>query len=320
MSVVSCDEIWEERTWDIDIDSGVREYTRTWRVRVTDHKDDPIAATITSVLPPPGSPYTAANDAKDLGAALRKYKIRQWLDDPNEYRATAFYSNTRSPNASPDNPFDFHTGGGTQTGDAKELDPLLRPPVINWGSLRFQRALPKDRTGKAFVNSAGQRFFNQPLADRTHKVLSITRNEASYNVLDKSSYEDKVNNVNWTLGGVLNTTFGPGKAKCEHITAAGRSELKKFFWEINYLFHIITDDDAWDKIEVLDEGMYQRDELGDGKLKLIVDPLTKSPVTSPVPLNLKGLVLPDADWKAGNYKYRDFRLYSYKDFNLLALP
>jgi hypothetical protein len=327
VGIESVNEIWEPRTWEIEGDTGVRNYERSWRVRMTAATDDPIAATISGELPIFFTTYKAANGYQDIGATLRRYRVQQQSADPLEYRVTAFYTNARTQQRLSDNPFQYHSSGGN-TGAAKETNPLLRAPEVQWGTLRYQRVMYRDRDGEGITASNGQRFEQPIMADRSYLVLNIARNELNYNVESTLNFIDKVNSASWALGGIINTTIASKLAKCEAITAQPQVEQNKFFWKVNYTFHINPAKfnselyEGWDAF-VLDAGTYKKPAnpaVGPPEKPTLFPEKWGGTVTGPVPLDGAGDRLdPDDD---GNfaYVYKQFRLYESIDFNLLNLP
>lgn len=132
-------------------------------------------------------------------------------------------------------------------------NPLNRPYEVSWSGSRYSKPVYKDiATGRAIASSAGQPFDPPPEADNTRLVLSVARNEASFNHLLASLYADAVNSDQF---------FGaaPGYVK----SACPKSQLVHeedwHYWRTTYEFEFHPD--GWNA-RPLDAGTYYLDSEG----------------------------------------------------------
>ncbi len=350
--VQSVTEVWDGgRNSGID-EFGNRHYTRHWNVKVDDVKVDALEATASGALPALFSHYVAPNGGTDFGATLRSYECQQ-LESGVLWRVTGSYSSAKTQQPLEYNPGDFGTigGGGLTTGDAQETDPLLRAPTIRFGTLRYQKFIPRDLDNKPFTASNGQRLDPPPLFDRSYIVLSISRNESFNSIggvpqFDPDTiinFKDKVNSTQWLLQHALIQDgvawpVDPGVALCSDISAESQVEQNKLFWRVNYVFHInpykkhSDPNDAGSPMifegwqpEVLDVGTYQWALVGGPAIfkRQNIKDQSGAFVTTPVALNGQGQeLLPTNNVfpPVFAYKYRNFRTYESANFNILALP
>lgn len=265
-------------------DKGVRTYTRVFHVITDDPYVGP-AAVRAALGISRGDPYITDSES-DLQARVRRIQPQQ-QDNPRLWEVRVEYDSTQEEES--ESPFD-------------------KPPEVSWDFAQFTRVAYKDRDGKAILNSAGQ-YFDPPIEiDDSRPVLTVVRNEPSYNPSLAYQYRDAVNS---------DAFYGapPGTAKVVKITGASAVENDIPFWRVTYEFSF--NPDGWQP-SILDQGRYAK--IG-GKLVPIPEfdtdgnEIRGSHVADPVPLNGNGARL--ADPNPDNAVFLDFNVFNERAFNAL---
>lgn len=142
--------------------------------------------------------------------------------------------------------------------------------------------IDKSPTPKAVINSAGEPFETNPTRERADMILTITRNEASENVLTDDGFSNVLNSDPVMIDGQV---YAAGVLKMSPIKSVKTTE--KFNQvDVTYYrrtFVIKVKKAGWDDV-FLDTGC---NELSSSKLKPIVDN-NGMPVRRPYPLNGSG--------------------------------
>jgi len=174
----------------------------------------------------------------------------------------------------------------SNAGSSSTSNPLHEAAKIHWGSevsVEPVDVLPDDgRTngGKPIVNYAGVGF-NPPFEREFYdSVLTISRNEASYNEAQAILYRGAINS---------DAFFGAakGQAKCTDIQAERIVAGTLIYWAKSYQFKIRRDG-WWSKrcqVGLMERVSYV---AGFSFLQTITNPKTREPVTEPVRLNPDG--------------------------------
>lgn len=166
-------------------------------------------------------------------------------------------------------------------------DPKLQEPDVEWSYQQFERNIDRDADGKAIRNSANDPFQEAISRDDSRPVLSVSRNEATYNAVLAYQYRDAVNAD--VFGQAFNFTARPGTVKVTAIN--GKLQHDQFYgdyWRVTYVF---TFDPAGFNAVVLDQGFRELDD--DGELKNIV--IDGVPISDPVLLDGKGKQLEEGE-------------------------
>jgi hypothetical protein len=254
-------ETWHGRTGSLD-DAFKREYVRIFSVKVDSIYDGPQVILSATGVPRIWDPYVTATDA-DLGALCKKLDPRQ-TDTRNLWELQADYSSE------------------VKEQSQQAQNPLDRPAEIEWSFAKYQKAVDRDIYGKAIRNSAGLPFDPPPEIDEGRPILTINRNEATFNFANAYAYQDAVNQ---------DTFFGapPGGFRVNNIRGRRQYENGLSFWAVTYEFEYRGE--TW-FYRPMDRGKTQVDPA-DGKLVAIADKYGQ-PVTEPVPLDGHGQPLSEA--------------------------
>lgn len=184
----------------------------------------------------------------------------------------------------------------------KPLNPLDEQPRVAWGWAQFQEAVTKDRDNNAVLNTAGDPFDPAISRDQSRPVLSLARNEATFDQGLADSLRDTVNDATWWGAGA-------GKVKIASITGnrVYNADAGGWYWEVQYEF-------AFNRLgwnaRPLNAGFRQLNAAGDAQEQIYRD---GNPVSSPVPLDVDGRALSPG----GTPLFLDFPIYPESDFSLL---
>lgn len=323
MAITYLEEIWKPRRYKINY-KGERTHDRSWKVRVDTPVDDPLSISFDPRFPPLGGYYVGKNGFYDLGSTLREYEAEEQDDDPCEYIIIAHYSNARDQERTPDNPFDYQSGGsgGGGQGDPLEADPLQDPPMVRYDQTWIRRAMVKDYSDppKFVVNQAGEQYDPPPEEEVAIKVIVIEKNKAT----DQQDLADSHGNH---CNDAIITIAGRSYAKGEALLRGLRSETMQrgtiFFWKCTYEVHIWKKSTiegqppgGWDETDVLEQGTYWIDQTT-GARRAFEDKSGNSLPTGL--LDEDGAKLPDAV-PAEDPVYTRYQFKGYEDFDDLNLP
>lgn len=167
-------------------------------------------------------------------------------------------------------------------------DPATRPTTYRWASGFETFNVDRDFNGQPIVNSAWQRFDNDPTVTKSHLILEITRTYTLFNIADAFTYYDKVNSTTWNLS-VLGITVPEGLAKCTGILPTDPITANSDTIEVRHVFELRPEGH---QVEVLDQGTVAAiDNISD-----LAEPIQTAQnvyATSQILLNGKGGVLKD---------------------------
>lgn len=172
-----------------------------------------------------------------------------------------------------------------------EENPLDEPADIQWGFAQFQKPVQYDINNQPILNSAGDPVTDQEIDD-SRLVLTVTRNEASFNPLLAFQYRDAVNATPFKGCPI-------GTVKVANIGAVEKHDKPDFgvYYTVTYTFHF--DPKGFDRI-ILDQGY--REKI-DGKMKHIL--VQGQKITEPHLLDGTGKKLP----VDGQPRFKTWRVY-----------
>lgn len=169
-------------------------------------------------------------------------------------------------------------------------NPLNEPVDIQWSFEQFQKITDRDINGTAILNSAQDPFQEPVEIDDSRPVLTVTRNEASFNSALAYQYRDAVNSTYF---------YGEaGTVKVSNISSTRQFDQQiGFYWKTTYAFHF--NPMGWDKV-ILDQGF--REKVAGKKKNILVQGV---PIQESTLLNGAGAKLN----VGGNPVFRTFRVY-----------
>lgn len=236
MSILSVKEISRRR---MGLDQKFqRTYRRVYRVR-SDIPNEPgvnvIFASANGVAVPrlcdcywTGTP--SALEEVDTGAFVTDVTPEQDDEDPYVWLVEVTYKSVSGDPAQmgqePGQPGQTGGGGGGGSGSPPQSNPLTRPYQISWKSVRYQKTIRYDTTGRALVNSAGD-LLDPPLEiEDSRLAVRIVRNLAALGPDYVAKFKDAVN-IQAFLG------VPPGYAKVADIGAERKFENGLVYWELS---------------------------------------------------------------------------------------
>lgn len=261
-----------------------REYERAFTVETDDADDGPV--TVGAAIPVKiGDTYRSRNDS-DPGSYCQSIRVSCDTEGGKFWTATAQY-------------------GPRDILSQEPRDPTERPIKVSWSFSRFERPVVLDQDGKPVLNSAGDPFDPPLTVPDSWPLLTIVRNERTFDSLLAYNFNEAVN---------LDPFWGvdPGIVKVLDING----ELAKdqdigWYYVVTYQFEF--NPDGWQP-SVPDLGYRELDASGK-PTDITVD---GTPVGKPVRLNGKGKYLDKAD-TTGPTKYLDFRVFKEREFAGLNL-
>lgn len=276
-------------------EKGETEYTRQFHVVTSSASVGNLAVRTATGIPRRGNVYATPTEF-DTTSVVKEVDAQQDEDNPRKWIVTANY------------------GAPSGDQDQQNENPLLRPAVLTWGFVQAQKAMYKDLDNRPIANSAHEYFDPPPEVDDSRPVLTVSRNEPSFNPAIAIQYQDAINSDGF-LG------FQPGQAKVAGISATSQTENNFFFWHVTYEFHFRRD--GW-KLALADLG---RNELVNGKRVAIPrrdeqgNKVPDTQVIDPVPLNGQGQELenPTPQSVAG-VNFPPFNVYKSLSFSPLGVP
>lgn len=252
MSVVSVEPI-ASRSSSIDQEFA-RTYTITYRVITDNRLDGPLVAraAVPYVI---GQSYVFGTEF-DTGAFCLDISSEQEGDDGKFWLVKCQFG--RAP--------------------ALEENPLLQPWEITLSGQAVEVPFDIDADGRPVCNSIGDPFSTALMKQTNQPVLSITRNEASFNpalVL----FANTVNSDAFYGGAPGTVLFQPANSQRQYSSTYG------YFWTTQYSF--AYNPDGWDK-QLINQGFRARNPRG--VLKNIL--VQGVPITEPALLTWGGDILP----------------------------
>ena len=326
----------------LDNEGVVRKYVRrfqveldTWSTLTTPKGQDLIDAVLAPGIPRIGDPFTTGRHT-DLGARCSSVRpiataeprfvniTCEYSNNPRDFgvptREVGNAANEPAQNGQPSSNENQKTDPNNPQA-AESDDPLSRPPEISWGEETYTERVEKTtlvtdinagadglKDDQPVANSAGEEFDPGLEIDMSRLTLTIVRNQAKFDHEKMQGFFGKLNSDTFF-------NFASGMVRCKSITAQNSYEKGKEFWRATYSF-VIRDD--WD-YQILDAGYWDLSGAGAKKKEIQLENGRPTPV--PFPLDGNGIALTDAQVAARtNFKYRRFRVFTYRSFSQLRLP
>lgn len=302
-----------------------RRYVRKFRVYSPDKRLASVAIAYTDGLPVPWAFYESGDGLEyDLMALNIRMTAKEEFKDDWQYWIVTVEYNTEVPaSGEPEMPGYPNLSKNPGSGNSAANNPEMEPPELEWDFEVVNKARQFDLDGKAFLNSAGVPFDPQPTFEVGFPVLTLTRNELSFDVRKASKYAHSVNSEAF-LG------FPPGSVLClpprsrrmyKGPTAYHKTTYRLKFWadilddfrdvafrdkKKDPFQHPVQRARKWADImsvyggafgngwqpRILDAGTYQRipakNSAGEDTFKLVECTVNGKSVTSPVCLDGQG--------------------------------
>jgi len=288
ITVRSFNEIIGGRDAEFSADKFARTYTRQFQLVVAQPDANPAEIQAYNRLPALYAPYSCGGIVDVLALCKRK-RPKQLKIDPRAWEITCEWSTL---DINPDQ---------NQNNDQPIENPLDRPPVVGWDTEIYQRPLEKDIDDNPIANTAGQPFDPAIEVDDARLVMTVQRNELTFDKRTMAKYLNKLN-ADPFVG------FDKRLAKFHKFSATTQFENGLRFWSVNYIIHFRDED--WDR-EIIDAGFYEKI---DGQLAIIKD-RAGFPVSEAAFLNGHGRHVPSLP-----AHFLTFKVYKDIKFKPLKLP
>jgi hypothetical protein len=201
-----------------------------------------------------GERRTAAMDEK----GVRTYTARDHADVPDMFDSyvtdtsidTQALVISKSARETPDNPFrwevEVNYSSAAEDPEQAAENPLDRPAIYKWTSEASKDPLQEDTEGNAVTNSADMPFDPLPEVDVANRILTIVRNEETFDPDDKDQYTYTLNQNE-----IFNQPAGQGRL--EPIEGEEQFENGIKFWRVTYTIKFRKQPKTW-QIWLLDQG------------------------------------------------------------------
>lgn len=201
----------------------------------------------------------------------------------------------------------------TRDPDQEDEDPLNRPMIRTWGAIEYDTYPFRDATDVPIVNTAGQMFRDSVPIPLAMGVLTIVRNEATFDYRDALFYSNRTN---------TDVFYGadPDDVLCKPIRATEKYENGVNFAEVQYEFHFGRPGKEDHKAVVLNHGNYYID--ADGKEVLPEDEVSGVQYSDVILMDIDSMKLTKTQIATGNsppLHYLKFRKYETTAFAPLNL-
>jgi len=279
---------------ELNIKLGQNRYTKLFKVVVDDPVTGPDDALRAAALPQRADPHPIDGSTVVARTRLITTESRLQFIVAVEYELVSL----------------------SEEDEEQQENPLLRNATVDWTDETVQEIITKDIDGNPIENSAGDPFDPSLQGERTLPVLTIIRNEATYNPNTAARFRDGVNDGNITIGGM--TVPEEARCKLSKFNGSRKFENDVIFFSVIYILLFKVDPDQ-DPVgfnrEVLDHGLHALDD--DGKKFHITNEKDGTFISSPVKLNGQGGIF-DPD-EMGPV-YGEFLVDKRRNFAQLQLP
>lgn len=294
MAVIRCEEQHKGRGGTIT--GNTVKTARVFQIETNDATDGIIAIRAAGVLPSYGDVHPA-----DVSGSITAREIS--IEPADETRliwtATVQYTNES-------------TSDSTEN-EAQELNPMDRPPIIEWQGVPREKGVLVDRTGKLVANSAGDRF-DPPLVMQIFDQVALVTVNLEFVPEWIFTLQGHVNADEFTIDG-LTVEFASalmGPVRVSRILTENGYRYREVQYELHFRGkrEAAAGEDAgsipdpWDE-EVVDMGLREK-HPSIGKDPRNVKDGDGSDVTAPVHLDGEGRKI--ANFEAGNEKYLVFKV------------
>jgi hypothetical protein len=250
MALVSCDEIPEGRSGQLNYDWG-RQWVRQWRSVTDSDLDGPAVATSSNALPTIGFPYVTETE-RDPWALVKSIVARQDTQNPRVWIVTVTYDSKVEAGRTGGSGGELGAGGA-QGPSGRQPNPLNAPVKWRTSTVRSTKMALEDKDSKPYVNSAGAPFSPPPELYKPLVQISAVKNYASFPVSSQVTYFDKVNQSAW-MG------FPSDSVKIDGIELSEEFFNNQPYLAVSWTF--LYDPEKWIPYRVLDKGWYYLDAFG----------------------------------------------------------
>lgn len=271
-----------------------RTFTRVFQVITDTPTDGPLAVMeavdpLTGVaVPAVGASYSTGYEYDD-GSFVQSLKAQEVSEDGKQWDVSVEY--------------------GPYNAGLFPVDVISWPFELTVDGQKYERAITKDVSGNAIVNSAKSPFQEPVTVDDSRTLIKVVRNEPilTYDFTLAELYNDKVNNATWN-GYAAKTVkcsgIVPGKAQYD-------SNTQTWYFAVTYTFEVNRD--TWTR-NLLDQGFCVLDSSSPPKQKAVKG-VDGQPVSDPVLLDGSGNQLATT----GTPVFLSYEVYPAVDFGVFNM-
>lgn len=235
-----------------------RTYINQYVVQTNDLADGPQTVRAHASCPAIGDSYVCGNDA-DVLATCTDVDVDADAENPYVWHVTATYDTDRLIGVAIDNPLNL-------------------PPEVSWSYAKYEKPLVRDATGVPLVNSSKEAFDPGVMYNDARPVLSVVRNEASFDPAIALAYQEACNTD-------IFAGAGPRCAKLTTMSGQKQVDIGSAYYKVTYEIEFRRE--TFD-IQILDQG------FRDLNRNIFRDPRDFAPLANPTLMNGKGVRLTDA--------------------------
>lgn len=263
-------EMWSARGLQKTVDN----WRATRRFQVINAANETAALAASLVSSQGGGSQPTLNSAHPYNSRLKCDGVNPQQQGPQYWEIEYTYSIPEDG--------DEHVGTGSSV--EANADPLLQPPVIEWGDVNATEEIEADRDGNAILMSSRRPPAQQVTKRVTWKEVSITRPEPFFDISTSNTYTDTVNASAFELKG--GGTVGAGEMYCVSILPATSYSPNANHIQIRYRFWIRS---GGFQLRILDQDTHKY--LSGKSASQVITDANGVPVTEPKLLDGTGAVL-----------------------------
>lgn len=286
-----------------------RQYVITYCVITDDAEDGAQVVLDAPGLPTDYTPYQYGNDV-DTPALLRNKTATRDSGDPLVWWVEATFD--------------------TET-EVQNADPTLEPPDISWSTVSYSRVATHDIWGTPILNTAKDEFDPPASVDEGRLQLTISRNEAAFQIPLSFSYINAINSDPFY-------GFAPGTAKVVSVASAEERQGTLIFYRTTYVIqfrNLIVNPGChvWDaknnaevfviypwNLTLANVGFHEVHGLNPNQTIHIRHDGDRSKVVQPMRLDKDGVALRPFTKPRSDSWFVTYAIFPAKPFSLLGLP
>jgi hypothetical protein len=268
MAIYEVDELFEGRSGNFSVSDG-RKYVRKFRA-FSNYAGDGPQTVLNSFFIRRGDPYITITD-NDPNAFAMNLSCEQEEGDQLCWIVTVDYGW-----------YDVNEAGG-----GPNQNPLNMPIDVTFGFRDYEHVVQADINNKPILNSAGDPYNPPVVINLPNQLLTVVRNEASYDSAMAYSYRNSINSDSFA---------GQSALFAKTIAITPKNIFHQdigWYYQVTYEFEFLNPRNAagtkgWHKI-LLDQGYRQLDPV---TKKPVAITLKGQPITQPMLLDGNGHLLP----------------------------
>jgi len=292
MAIIQVREVHLNRS-HIARSTGERQFTRHFQVLTDNPRTSQLQVRLATGIPRLFDIYNTGVES-DNWCFVESVKVDQEPNDLKFWYITIFY-NSVSIDPQRTRPLNQTPGSSGQP----STPPTSEPDQFAWSSETFKKAVTEDINGDQMENTVGDPFYPPHLIDDFRLILTVTRNQATFNGPSILTDKGTVNSFAWN-------GFPPLYVLLYDIDAQTKFQDNVRYWQVKYVFKIGTT--PWNPTLILNRGFNKVNDIGPlHPSQPIISKTTAQPTRIPHNLDEFGGVIPK-----GGPKYHLERVFYYE--------